>query len=371
MKNNKAFTLIELLVVIAIVGFLTAIVFANLTNAREKSQNAAVQVTLSSLRSQADLYLSSSGGSYSGLCDDLEIQKMIDSITETNGEDTNCVVSPSGDSYTISAGEAGTISPESYCVDSSGFSGETSISQDDQTTAGTCLSTVTSGGEEGGGGIDSSYLGGVASSQSVNQQTYNNFYIGEPDPNRIILVSIGGRYGGSSWNGTSVTVGGVQATLITRTSFGFFTGVALYKASVPTGTTATIQVNQPTGTTSNITGFQAYRVVASNLTLIDSDQDSCSGYDWQCGDVATGLVTTVDTVSNGLVLALGYWRFSPNRWQSLNWAGIEENGLVYNSGSSVGAAIKASDGTPVTVTSQTNLDQSDGKRMLLISLSED
>ena len=38
-KNNKAFTLIELLVTIAIIALLAAIIFASLSNAREKSQD--------------------------------------------------------------------------------------------------------------------------------------------------------------------------------------------------------------------------------------------------------------------------------------------------------------------------------------------
>tara|TARA_R110000796_G_scaffold63334_2_gene146441 strand:+ start:512 stop:1225 length:714 start_codon:yes stop_codon:yes gene_type:complete len=223
------------------------------------------------------------------------------------------------------------------------------------------------------GGIELTHLGGSAAWSSLNQQTYSDFDIGEPDSNRIILVAMGGRYGGSYWNGASITVGGVQATLITRTSFGFATGVALYQASVPTGTTATIQITKPNGSTTSISGFQAYRVVASNLTLVDSDQDSCNAYDFQCGDVATGMITTVNTVSNGVVLALSYFRFGPgsNKWQSLNWTGIDQDGLVNSSSMSIAVASKQSDGTDVTVTVQTDLDKADGKRILLVSLTGD
>ena len=220
-----------------------------------------------------------------------------------------------------------------------------------------------------GGAPDVSYLGGDATLQSVNVQTYSNFDIGEPDPNRIILIQMGGRYDGSSWSGAIVKVGGIQATVVASSSFGFLTGVRLYKVNVPTGTTADVEITKPNGSTKSTNGFQAYRVVASNISLVDSAEDSCNGYNFQCGDVATGLVTTVNTIPNGVVLALGYWRFSyDDRFGGLTWTGVEQDGYVAQSGMTLASAGLISDGSEVTVSAQTNTDDSDGKRMLMVCL---
>ncbi len=66
MKISKGFTLIELLVVIAIIGILSSVVLASLTTARTKGQDAAVQQQLSAMRSQAELYYSSTGNNTYG-----------------------------------------------------------------------------------------------------------------------------------------------------------------------------------------------------------------------------------------------------------------------------------------------------------------
>ncbi len=69
MKNlRKGFTLIELLVVIAIIGILSAVVLASLTTARAKANDASVKANLSGARAQAELYYSSNGNSYTGVC---------------------------------------------------------------------------------------------------------------------------------------------------------------------------------------------------------------------------------------------------------------------------------------------------------------
>ena len=69
MKLQKGFTLIELLVVIAIIGLLAAVVLSSLGTARNKGIDATVQTQVSSIRSQAELYASSNGNSYIGVCD--------------------------------------------------------------------------------------------------------------------------------------------------------------------------------------------------------------------------------------------------------------------------------------------------------------
>jgi len=71
---TRGFTLIELLVVIAIIGILAAVVIGSLNDARSGGQNASIQQTMTSLRSQAELFynrpLANGGGnfSYTGLC---------------------------------------------------------------------------------------------------------------------------------------------------------------------------------------------------------------------------------------------------------------------------------------------------------------
>jgi len=64
MKKQQGFTLIELLVVIAIIGVLSAVVLASLNTARTKGNDVGVKANLSTVTTQAALYLSDNNNTY-------------------------------------------------------------------------------------------------------------------------------------------------------------------------------------------------------------------------------------------------------------------------------------------------------------------
>jgi len=67
MTTKKGFTLIELLVVIAIIGILASVVLASLNSARDGAKDAAIQASISALRTEAELF-SIDNSDYDGFC---------------------------------------------------------------------------------------------------------------------------------------------------------------------------------------------------------------------------------------------------------------------------------------------------------------
>lgn len=126
--------LICVIVGIAIIGILASVVLASLNSARSKGQDASIKANLSSLRAQAELYWDSQSkngknGNYSGLCNNSEVIKIINSIPKVKNIDTVC--NDSNQEYVITS----LLNSGNYwCVDNLGTSKEISEGITNQTS---------------------------------------------------------------------------------------------------------------------------------------------------------------------------------------------------------------------------------------------
>lgn len=150
---QRGFTLIELLVVIAIIGILAAVVIGSLNDARSGGQNASIQQTMASIRTQAEVYYNTTGSfSYDGVCSDPQIVELIngavdvvsgalwvasDGVQATNSDtdDTarKAACAENSSEYQVTtplAGEAAGF----WCIDNTGGAGQAATAVADDVT---------------------------------------------------------------------------------------------------------------------------------------------------------------------------------------------------------------------------------------------
>lgn len=158
---------------------------------------------------------------------------------------------------------------------------------------------------------------------------------GAEDPSRAVVVAITA-LGSTSKTVSSVTIGGVSATIIRQQSDSDWTG-AIAAAMVPTGATGDVDITL-SGNASKVT-VAVYRIIGlSSVTPKDSDSVAAS----------SGL--TVDTEPQGVLIAL--YTYSGSFGDTVSWSGASEDYDTFNGESAArmsGASI-ATTGAATTVT---------------------
>jgi hypothetical protein len=153
------------------------------------------------------------------------------------------------------------------------------------------------------------YQGSSANSSSY---TFSSMGIGTADVNRKVLVCIGS-VAPQDLLPTSVSVGGISASLIVSQieSPDGVANLAIFEATVPTGTTADVVVGF--ANSQNTVTCVTYSANGLNMTPTDSDGE---------GGISSSSITATVTRSNGGFVLAGVLAISAS---DIDWTGVSED----------------------------------------------
>lgn len=155
------------------------------------------------------------------------------------------------------------------------------------------------------------YLQSTGDGTNLTTYTFSSQNLGVADADRYIICTVSGRFAaaGSDPVVSSVTIGGVTATINVQTNYSG-NGVAIATAAVPTGTTGDVVVtwDQAMGNCD----IALYRATNINGT---------TAYDTGFASNTDPLSTTVDTINGGVGVGVSK---NDNGTASTTWVGLTE-----------------------------------------------
>lgn len=189
------------------------------------------------------------------------------------------------------------------------------------------------GGETPGTAVLLNYAGSYVNA-GASGWTWPGITFGAEDTDRVIIVAFDRACESSYSNISTVTIGGVGATLAVRRSFGSY-GSEIWYALVPTGTSGSIVVGVPVGTATTFGGVSVTRNLQSPNPI------ATGGVNSPTASAGSPQTISISAQNNGVVIGAATKQFN----QNFGWIGLGQNGVANipagSNTSGVGAAASA------------------------------